>query len=539
MLKKRSAKYTLILAFLIQYSCTEDYFSLTNPPEFPWLTVAEFERAAVAPYNYAFFSGWGGHFYTADVVYLDVMSDMLYRIPGASANFPIDPIYMRQTDIDLERNRISFNAGYGAIGLINSALDFYYAWDGNPYPDEGPDEKRNNVDRIAGELHFMRAFCYLYHALRHAPPPGTPEFSSEKILPLRINFTDAEAALNARFVTTDTIYNQVVSDLLEAKKLLPKNYEEGIHHPSYAYGRADKYVAHALLSRVYFYLGEWDLAVAEIDTVISSARYSLDQDPIQAFNRSDASRGHEVIWYTVRYDQTHGHKVGPYDATLFTFLDYRAENGGLGEYYRRSTWHTYSFSNLMAQQIGWMDADLKITEEARRDKRFSQLYYVLEGNRGNPDDDPRIYEQQYPQVTERKIWGNKYFRGPVGRFTNVPVLRLAELYLTRSIIRLRKGDLEGAANDLNLVRARSWDADLSGIEYTQSDQFITVPDMTEELIHYERVKELAYEGDRLSYLQALKLPIPAGEREGVSDVTSPYDGMYWTIPQLEIDFKIE
>lgn len=530
--------YLAFGAFLLT-GCSDDYFQLTNPPEFPWLTVEEFERAAVSPYNYSLFSGWGGNFYTTDVVFMDCMTDLVYRIPGASANFPIDPVYLRQTDIDEGRNQESFSAGYRAIGIINTALDFYYEYDGNPYPEASRDDRVNNVSRIAGELHFMRAFAYLHHCKRHAPPPGTPEFSTERILPLRVNFTDAEAALNARFVTTDTVYRQIVKDLLAAKKLLPEQYVDGMHHPSYAYGRANKYVAHALLSRVYFYLGEWDLAKAEIDTVIASNLYSLDQDPIEAFNRSDNSVANEVIWNSIRYDESHGQTVVPKDATLFTFLDYRAQNGGLGEYYKRSTWHTYSFSNLMAQKIGWMDENLAITDEARRDKRFTQLFYVLEGNRGITDDDPQIYEQQYTQVKERRIWGNKYFRGPEGMHTNVPVIRLAEMYLTRAIIYYRNGNLSAAASDLNMVRGRAWDAGVAGTSYEASDHYVSSATITEEMIHIERIKELAYEGDRLSYLEALKLPIPPGEREGVSEVPFPYDGMYWTIPQNEIDFRLE
>ncbi|MGC9343871.1 MAG: RagB/SusD family nutrient uptake outer membrane protein, partial [Bacteroidales bacterium] len=368
-----------------------------------------------------------------------------------------------------------------------------------------------------------------------------PEFTTEEILPLRVNFTDAEAALNADFVTTERIYEQILDDLLKAKLLLPEKYIDGLHHPSYAYGRVDKFTAHAMLSRIYFQLGEWEMAEAELDTVIemNGGRFTLDQDPIEAFNRSDNTRGNEVIWQYVAYDESHGQTVVAKDPTLFTFLDYRATNGGLGDYYRRSTWHIFSMSNTIAQQVGWMGDDLSVTPEAMRDKRYKQLFYRLEGNRGVTDDDPQVYEQQYTQVKEPRIWGNKYYRGVEGMNTNVPVIRLAEMYLTRSIIRFRNGDLAGAANDLNRIRERAWDATAAGNEYASSEQYITSGTITEEMIHNERIKELGFEGDRMIYLMALQLPIPPGEREGVSEVPFPYDGMLWTIPQSELDFKIE
>jgi len=529
-----------LILFTVHFpACSDEFFELTNPPEFPWLTVSEFERAAVSPYNYSFFSGWGGEFFMTDRVFRECMTDVVYRIPGASANFPIDVIYNRQTDIDDGRNQGSFSAGYKAIGLINTALDFYEQYDGDPFPDASGDDKVHNVDRIAGELHFMRAFAYLHHCYRHAPPPGTPGFSKEKILPYRVSFTDAEAATNARFVSTDTIYDQIERDLQAALELLPEKYVEGLHHPSYAYGRADKNTARALLSRVYFQTGQWELAKEQIDALIASGAYSLDQDPIEAFNRSDVSRGNEVIWQSINYDEAHGQTVVPKDATLFTFLDYRAINGGLGEYFRRSTWHTYSMSNAVAKQLGWMDEAGNVTPAALRDKRYTQLFYRLEGNRGIVDDDPKVYEQQYTQVKEPRIWGNKYFRGPDGMHTNVPVIRLAELYLTRSIIRYTEGDLSGAADDLNVVRTRAWDESVAGATYASSDQFVTTESITAEMIHLERMRELAFEGDRLTYLQALVLPIPAGERTNTGEVPFPYNGMYWTIPQKELDFKLE
>jgi hypothetical protein len=119
------------------------------------------------------------------------------------------------------------------------------------------------------------------------------------------------------------------------------------------------------------------------------------------------------------------------------------------------------------------------------------------------------------------------------------VIRLAELYLTRAIIQYMDGNLAGAAGDLNTVRARAWDASVAGSDYAASDQYLDASTITAEIIHIERIKELAYEGDRLSYLQALGLPIPAGERDGVDEVPSPYVGMYWTIPQNEVDFRLD
>lgn len=516
----------------------DDFFELTNPPEFPWLNITEFERAAVSPYNYSFYSDWGGHFFMGDRVIMDGLTDIIYHIPGSSANYPVNEVYNRQTNVEIQRANVSFAAGYRAIGLINAALDFYYGEDENPFPQASAADIQHNLKRIVGELHFMRAYAYFHHTLRHCPAPGDPEFETEKILPLRLDFTDAEAALNAEFVSTSAIYDVILEDLNIAIDMLPEGFIDGLHHPSYQYGRANRFVARAILSRVLFRLGKWDEALQQLNIIIdeSGDRFSLDQDPIEAFNRSDASKGNEVIWKALYYDNEMGRS--PADATLFTFLDYRAINGGHGEYFRRSTWHTYSMTNSVAKQFGWMDEELNETDAARRDKRYQQIYHRLEGNRGNILDDPGVYEQQYTNVKEPRIWNDRYFRAPDGQYSNVPVVRLAEMYLTRSIIRYENGNHQGAADDLNMVRRRAWDADVAGIEYDASEEFVTTATITSDMIHLERMKELGFEGDRLYYLQALRLPLPPGDREGIAEIPFPHAGLYWPIPQREQDFRL-
>jgi len=537
--------YKLILIIFVGLaiftnSCEhEEFFELTNPPEFPWLNISEFERAAASPYSYSFHSGWGGQFFATDRVITDGLTDIVYLIPGASANFPVTEVYFRQTTGNVDRADDSFSTGYRSIGIINAALDFYYENDEDPYPNASDSDKENNLKRIAGELHFMRAYAYFHHTLRHCPPPGHPGFETELILPLRKAFTDADAAMNAEFVTTSAIYDFILEDMEKAIELLPERYIAGLHHPSYEFGRANRFAAHAVMARILFRLGNHDQALEHLNVIIdqNGGLYSLDQDPIEAFNRSDASKGNEVIWDAIYYDEEKG--TTPKDFTLFTYLDYRAENGGHGEFFRRSTWHTYSMSNTIAQQLGWMDDELNETELALRDKRYTQLFHRLEGNRGNVTDDPDVYEQQYTGVTEPRIWNDKYYRAPNGQYANVPIIRLAEIYLTRAIIRFNDGDLQGAADDLNVVRKRAWDAETAGMGYEESENYVTTANITGDMIHNERIKELSFEGDRLFYLQALELPLPTGDRETANEVPFPHGNLYWPIPQQEQDFRLD
>ncbi len=518
------SKYIAIsIGLLLTSSCeNEDFFELTNPPEFPWLNVEQLEMAAVTPYHLTFGSSWGSYWQNYCLV-SDCMSEYIYLLPNTSADIPYTEMYYRTTEVRTGKINGIFNDIYQTIGSCNAALDFYAANDNQPFSNPTENDQAN-LDRIKGELHFMKAFAYFIAARVFAPSPLSSDFDTKEILPLRMEFPkDIEQANKATFGTAKQVYDIILEELGKAKNLLPEQYTAGVHHPSYQYGRANKMAASFLLMRVYFQLGEYDAALNEANSVINSGYYDLTQDPLEAFSHSDPDKGKEVIWYALYYDD-----VKKSIAKVFTSMNkthYTAVNGGRGDNWSRCPWNQFCMSHSAAQYIGWMDENLEETDEALNDKRYIQLYYRLEGNNGDPQADPKVYETQYAHIKDPYIWGDKYFRGVNGRYTNVPVMRLAEAYLTRSILRLKSGNDSGALSDLNKIRERA------GIEPLTA--------VTEELINKERIKELAFEGDNLFYLESLGEPIGPGDRENVAPIQAPYEDLYWQIPQLELDMQNE
>ncbi|MCB9263790.1 MAG: RagB/SusD family nutrient uptake outer membrane protein [Lewinellaceae bacterium] len=500
-------------------SCDNNaFFELTNPPEFPWLNMNELERGVVSPYNFAFTTSWS-NFFGDDRLIFECMSDEVYLLPNTSADIPFEEMYGRTTEVEMSKANSGFSLGYKCITHANSVLDFLKENDYRPYPNPTKADLEN-LARIQGEMLFMRAYAYFYLAVRHAPAPGAPNFTTEEILPLRLETPlSAEAANKANYVTTEIIYDQVVADLLKAKELLPEAFVSGLHHPSYVQGRATRYAAAGMLARVYFRIGRWDEAMDELDYVISGP-FDLSEDPIEAFNKDYAEDGREVIWATNNHDPeiVRANKV----PTSMNWSDYRAVNGGRGAYQKRCTWNQFPLSHSVLKQIGWMDDNLEVTEEALRDKRYQQLFWRIEGNPGNNNADPTQYEMQYPHIKDPHVWGDKYYRATDGQRSNIPIIRLAEMYLTRAILRYRAGNVAGAAEDLNMVRIRA------GLE--------PLATASEQDIHNERIREMAFEGDRLLYLQGLQMPIPPGDREAPA-INYPYEGLYWKLPQSELDFK--
>lgn len=256
-----------------------------------------------------------------------------------------------------------------------------------------------------------------------------------------------------------------------------------------------------MLMRLYFIKGEHDKALTECNYILGSPLYDLTEDPIEAFNKNGADGwGKEVIWQTACNSTS-----GAYGRMETIY--------GWSHFSRKSmaAWASQPLSHWALKQVGWMNNDLSETAEARSDKRYQQVY-------ARNEVDPR--SDQVPPM----VWSHKWFRAPDQRRSNRPLIRLAEVYLTRSIIRYNKNDKTGAAADLNVVRNR---AGLASIESAA---------LTADMIHNERIKEMATEnGDRTYYLIGLQLPIGIGDRDPAvfSPVMPPYADYYWQVPVVE------
>ena len=267
--------------------------------------------------------------------------------------------------------------------------------------------------------------------------------------------------------------------------------------------RVNKYAAEALLARVLFFMGEFSTAKTYIDDVIAqTSLYSLQDDPWEAWNKmSGEGTAPEVIWEICyssssdRYDRNPG------------IMDYSAYNGNWN---KMCGYCAFALSWYSMEQVGWMNTNHEVTEEALSDKRYNRLYK---------------YSDAYGQPW---IFIAKYFRGSTfeagQRRANRPMIRLADLYLMRAEINWLNGDKSAAAKDVNAVRNRAGLSDISSSALTELD------------IENERIKECAGENaDRIYWLQALHKDIPIGDRDAsqFSPIKYPYSKYYYQIPLQE------
>ena len=201
-------------------------------------------------------------------------------------------------------------------------------------------------------------------------------------------------------------YTQIIQDLEDAARLL-----EGINTG----GRASAVGAKGYLSRVYFYQENWSKAIEAADYVIdkfsASPNGGLADDVLDCFNTGTPPG--EVLFAVLA--------SGTDDAS-----------GTLRGYYRLASNAKFSLDGSYLGKIG---------------------IHVIAG-----DDDARARVDHAFVNLEGKVYSTKFDV----EYHNIPVLRLAEVYLNRAEARVHEGNPSGAASDLNVVRNRSGVSDITG-----------------------------------------------------------------------------
>ena len=240
--------------------------------------------------------------------------------------------------------------------------------------------------QLLGEAYVIRAFSYYLLTNIYGAVP----------LVVSSNYST-----NATLARSDSsvIYRQVVSDLHAAEGLLTDTY------PSANMVRANRYVAQALLARVYLYRGNYDSAEAEADSVLAGP-YQLASSLSGVFKNTSS----EVIWNLLPVAQ------GTYNA-----YDY--------------VWYTPTSST--SGPIHYLTPSLVSSFETG-DQRAS------------------TWVTAYPFGGTTYYYPSKYTATPSAAASQYNVvLRLAEQYLIRAEARAWQGNLSGAASDLNIVRTRA------------------------------------------------------------------------------------
>ncbi|MBS0027564.1 RagB/SusD family nutrient uptake outer membrane protein [Chitinophaga sp. 22321] len=251
--------------------------------------------------------------------------------------------------------------------------------------------------QLLGEAKFMRAFFlfYLVNLYGNVPLVTSTDYKINSSLP-RADKSD--------------VWQQIISDLKDAKELLTQNYVDAtLLNSTTERVRPNKWAAIALLARSYLFIGDWNNAEKQSTEILNNtALFHLD-----SLTNTFQKNSSESIWQLqpVNYgSNTEDAKTYILHSTGFTF----------SKPVYLSTELVNSFENSDQRKARWTDSiDLN-----------GKIHY---------------FASKYKSDS---------LNAPVTEYNTV--LRLSEQFLIRSEARAHQNNIQGSLNDLNAIRKRAW-----------------------------------------------------------------------------------
>jgi starch-binding outer membrane protein, SusD/RagB family len=321
---------------------------------------------------------------------------------------------------------------------------------------------------VEGEALFIRGSLYFELARLYGKAWGDGDNNTNLAVPLILKSTPFEVSklTDENYPARSTVaqvYAQAKADLTRAATLLPVS---NLHY-------ATTWAARAQLSRIALMQEDYIAARDLANEVIASARYSLN--PI--FNN---------LWFN--FINFGG--VAPTEYIFYMRITTQDGTNGLNTYYGQTV-------SSIAGTAGRGDMDVQAA--------WVNLHEAADVRRG------------YFIVTNRRLT-----RKHLDRFGHVPVIRLAEMYLTRAEANFRLGTSVGNTPDadINIIRNRVGLANLAAP--------VTLNDILKE-----RRLELAFEGHFLHDIKRTRGTTPGSNLTNGPAWNSPR--LVMPIPQRERD----
>ncbi|QDK80991.1 RagB/SusD family nutrient uptake outer membrane protein [Spirosoma sp. KCTC 42546] len=354
-----------------------------------------------------------------------------------------------------------------------------------------------------GELRFLRAFYY-WHIVETW---GGVHFTTEE--------TNGIVS-TANRTPVETFYNLIFEDLKIAVANLPVTQPQ--------YGKVTKGAAQAFLARMYLTRGMNKEALEMAQAVIASNTYKLEANYADLWKMSNLKTKEAI--YVVDYSANlalddlanttfnpYGHSRGSNNAHLLYLMKYDDRPGMVRDILNGRPFNRYMPTRFLL--------DLYSDDDARYEGSFNEVWYANSTTRpaGMNLGDTAVYctrkeipdafeaTRKYQTYDRSKIYNAngtvkdnlRYpslskFMDPTRPSLNeaqsardVFVIRLAEVYLIAAEAQMKLGNLQAAADNINVLRTRAAKAGKAAAMQITSTQ------VTLDFILDERARELAGE----------------------------------------------
>jgi starch-binding outer membrane protein, SusD/RagB family len=314
--------------------------------------------------------------------------------------------------------------------------------------------------QLEGEALFIRGIMHFELVRLYGLPWGATAGNTQLGVAIKTKPTNNEADAFEKVPrsTVKEVYDLVIADLTKAVTLLPEENEK----------RASKYAALAFLSRVYLQQGNYAAALASADEVIQSGLFKLNASVSAVFSNKNTA---ESIWEIQQNEQNNA----------------GTSNNGMATFY--------------ASLPGIGRADVRVTagfvsgSYPAGDLRKTEWYYIGTGARP----------------------GNTYCGKWKSFSQNLPIIRIAEMYLTRAESNLFLNSAIGATPGEDLAQIKN--------SIRTNSTAPAVPTLID--VRNERLIELAFEGQRIHNLKRLQQPTGSFAWDD--------NKLVFPIPQREVD----
>ncbi|RVT74858.1 RagB/SusD family nutrient uptake outer membrane protein [Flavobacterium sufflavum] len=322
-------------------------------------------------------------------------------------------------------------------------------------------------NQYLGEALFLRAYNYydLVNNFGGVPLVLNPLSTSE---------------LKLERATKEAVYASIEADLLKAADLLKPSYSGADK------GRVTKWASYALLARVSLFQEKWENAKTYANKVITEGGFTLESNFLNIWSVNN----HNGV-ETILEAQTSSDSSKQLGNIMSTFTGARGES--------KDNFPSQSAADVM-DGWGWCvpTSDLENVYLSENDviRRRSTITKSGDAAYGDEVNNPthiwdlkqsksgRIIRKYYIPIATRRTLVSTYGNAPL----NVPVLRLAEMYLTRAEANFHLGNLALAMDDVDLIRNR--------VHLTPKKGLVSGNNIL-KAIWKERRMELAFEGLRL------------------------------------------